>query len=687
MAGCQECREGPIDPLIGREPWRQARLTDATGPTGPTGVVHDMRSATGPFSAVVESNLCACSVPGIVAKATWGFTAVGTNFIGNSSGLTYLDGVLTVATLAADDLSGGAWIKAEVVPRLLVPHDTVTRGPLPFVLTSETAVQTPEFSESSEYVYAEHGMRFEVPRGSFFSGTDSLNYQTAAPFKVGGVEYYSGPIRITAGYGTTTVHDVYSLSPAIWVPSVRVPGQNVTLALLPYDVEPSEKTRISALAAVGAGGAWEGRSVFSFPIQLPQEFVLGGGQERSSTASLHSGIKLDYDPARMDEQTLVNQQLLRGPTIGVAQRNVIEDGRTDVVVPVNATGPTGQALPVTESAVYNGAFGFGDQDYLSRAASAYTIPINNRFFSRGFGNARFGNRPDLHDFPQCHALNGPTWHERNIVRFGSHLGVDGARHKLSVKFDWSPPSTDDYVSFFNRLWTVPATWSVTANVAFLLLGGSELQLIPAVQGRNLMPGLYAVGATEMTAVELSQISGINQTLGNVGGFTQTIDTPATASVDMEILPIVHAYGNSDVIAIGPPANAPPAYTELPTPGQDGMTLDGYTMWLPTVQPGWIPTSIAGFWPLARPIAGARISVRLQAWFKITMTSVDLVPAWSGNRVVYRRLATPEIFLDLSDEQCNALSAGDEISVSSVALQGTNSRVDPYKLQLSIYEPD
>jgi hypothetical protein len=684
MAGCQECREGPIDPLIGREPWRQARLTDATGPTGPTGVVHDMRSATGPFSAVVESNLCACSVPGIVAKATWGFTAVGTNFIGNSSGLTYLDGVLTVATLAADDLSGGAWIKAEVVPRLLVPHDTVTRGPLPFVLTSETAVQTPEFSESSEYVYAEHGMRFEVPRGSFFSGTDSLNYQTAAPFKVGGVEYYSGPIRITAGYGTTTVHDVYSLSPAIWVPSVRVPGQNVTLALLPYDVEPSEKTRISALAAVGAGGAWEGRSVFSFPIELPQQFVLGGGQERSSTASSHSGISLDYDPARMDEQTLVNQQLLRGPTIGVAQRNVIEDGRTDVVVPVNATGPTGQALPVTETAVYHGAFGFGNQDYLSRNANDYIEPSNNRFFSRGFGNARFGNRPDLHDFPQCHALNGPTWHERNIVRFGSHLGLDGARHRVRMVLDWQRPGQNDYVSFTNEAYPfgfVQGEWSVTAAIAFALLGGAELDLLPAVQARNLMPGLYTAGPKELDPVTITEVSGTVRESALAGL------TSATKSVDMEILPIVHAYGNSDVIAIDPPANAPPAYTELPTPGQDGMTLDGYTMWLPTAQPGWVPSAFAGFWPLARPSAGARISVRLQAWFKITMTSVDLVPAWSGNRVVYRRLATPEIFLDLSDEQCNALSAGDEISVSSVALQSTNSRVDPYKLQLSIYEPD
>jgi hypothetical protein len=67
---------------------------------------------------------------------------------------------------------------------------------------------------------------------------------------------------------------------------------------------------------------------------------------------------------------------------------------------------------------------------------------------------------------------------------------------------------------------------------------------------------------------------------------------------------------------------------------------------------------------------------MQAWFGITVTSVSASPAWSGNRVVYRRLIAPRIEISLSDAQCNALSNGDEVSATSAA-------GDPYRLQFSI----
>jgi hypothetical protein len=660
MSQCEDCRQESIDPLIGREAWRQARLADATGPTGPSGVVHDMRSATGSFAAVVESNLCTCELPGVIVSATFGFTNASTNFLANVKNFPYRDGVVTLTTSAAPNLSDGVWIKAEVVPAIALPAD-VPRGSLPFSLNNVVADATPNFSESSEYVYAEHAMWFFE---------DVLNYISSIMAGFNEPEYYSGPIRITVGYGNTTVHDVYSLSPAIYVPSVRVRESFLQLALLPHDVQSSENpTRISAVAVVA--GFSTTRSVFSFPVELPEEFQLGGSAQ---------GISLDYQPARMDPQTVVNQQILRGPTITAVTKPTIAENRTDVIVPAGATGPVGQELPLTAAGVHLDSISFH-----SRTANQY---LSNRIeFSYAFGNARFPDRPDLHDQQACYALNGPTWHERNIVRYGSILGVDGARHKLRIKFDWTQPSSSDYVSFLNTLWAVPPTWSVAANISFLLLGGCELDLIPVIQGRHLMPGFYAASATEMDVIEISEIPGINATLGNVGGFTQVINTPATADVGMEIQPIVHAYASSVVLSIAPPSNSPPAYTSLPLPGEDGMTLDAYTIWSQTLQPGWSPSSVNRFWPQARSIAGGQIRVGLQAWFKITMTSVGLVEPWSGNRVVYRRLPTPEIFLDLSDEQCDALSAGDEISVSSVTPFGTNSRVDPYKLQLSIYEPD
>ena len=660
MSGCEECRQESIDPLVGREPWRQARLTDATGPTGPTGVVHDMRSATGPFAAVVESGLCECSMPGTVAISTFGFTAASTNFISNAKSFPYRDGVVTLTTLAAGDLSAGVWMKAEVVPSLALPEDTVTRGPLPFVLTSGVANATPTLSESSEYIYAEHGMWFTE---------DSLNYISATMVERNDPEYYSGPIRITAGYGEKTRQAVYSLHPGVWVPSVRVRETTVTLALSPYDVSPPvSPRRISAIAALG-----DLRGTFSFPIEVPENFVLGGGAEHQSTANLYNGIALDYDVSRMSGQTLVNPELLRGPTISVAQRPILEDGKTDVIVPPSATGPTGQLLPVTEAGVHIGNFILqtAANEYISQNANEYQNPLNYRFFSRGFANARLGTRPDLHAFPACYALNGPTWHERNIIRYGSALGVDGARHKWTVKFDWESPSSDDYVSYFNTLWLVPPIWQVTANITFLMLGGSELELLPDVQGRKVMPGFYAVGATEMDAVDISQIS------GTVSAIPGEPSVESTASVAMTIQPIVHAWAVSTVTEKVPASNAPKAYTTLPLPGEQGMTLDAYTIWSPTTEPGF--GAIYPAWPTARPIAEGRISLRLQAWFKITMTSVGLNPAWSGNRVVYRRLATPEIVFNLSDEQCNALSDGDEISVSSTG-------GDPYKIQFSIYEP-
>jgi hypothetical protein len=645
MSGCEDCRQEPIDPLIGREAWRQARLADATGPTGPTGVVHDMRSATGSFDALVDSSLCSCSVPGLVATATFGFTNASTNFLANIASFPYRDGVVALTTLAAGDLSDGVWIKADAVPLLDLPTDSVTRGPLPFVLTDLEAAATPNFTESSTYVYAEHGM--------WFVSENVLNYISAAMAEANEPEYYSGPIRITAGYGTTIVHDAYSLNPAIWVPSVRVRESNVALATLPYVVEPSSSPRrISTLASVAG-------QTFSFPVQLPQDFILGG---------VNNGISLQYDTARMQVRQEINQQTVRGPTISAVSKPVIKENRTDVIVPAAVTGPTGVALPVTAGAVHLDSF------YQTRNANLYLTDRTSVSLSPAFANARLVGRPDEHDQQACYALNGPTWHERNLIRYGSDLGLDSSRHKFRLTFDWQPPDPSEYVSFFNRRFTIGVTdheWSVTAGITFAVLGGTEIELTPIIQGRHLMPGMYALGPTELDDTEITTVPGFIQ--------SSAVESPvpATESASIVIKPILHAFATSSVRALQPPSNAPPSYTTLPLPGDQGMGLDDYTIWSPTIAPGFFTVGVN--WPRAKQTAAGRLSIGLQAWFKITATSVGLVPPWSGNRVVYRRLATPEIVLDLSDEQCNALSDGDEISASSTS-------GDPYKIQFSIYEP-
>ena len=185
MSGCTVAEDSPIDPEIGREPWRKSRPVGATGPTGPTGVVQDMRTPTGSFQAIIETDLCGCGIPGVLLGASFGFTSGGSIQPGNSR--TYMDGIATLTTLASNNLTAGAWVKVEVVQTPpTIPGDSVTRGSLPFVLSSGAAET---FVESSAYIYSTHETILPNWLDNYVAGANPATFN-----------FITGPFRITAGY-------------------------------------------------------------------------------------------------------------------------------------------------------------------------------------------------------------------------------------------------------------------------------------------------------------------------------------------------------------------------------------------------------------------------------------------------------------------------------------------------------
>ena len=694
MSGCTVAEDSPIDPEIGREPWRKSRLVGATGPTGPAGVVQDMRTPTGSFQAITETDLCGCGIPGVLLNASFGFT-IGFRNIEPGNSLTYMDGVATLTTLASNNLTAGAWVKVEVVQTPpTIPGDGVARGSLPFVLSSGAPAT---FVESSAYIYS-------TPETILPNWLDNYVAGANPTFN-----FITGPIRITAGYGNVTQHEVFSREPAIFSPSsVSANSCSVVVGLMPYDIQSSTNDR-RICCMVSYGGM-----TFPLPITVPSGFVFGGGQAAASELELCNGVSLEFDTSRVDVQPRVNKSFMRGPAMGGRMIRVVGDNHTDVIVPLNATGPTGSVAPVTMASIT------ARPQYLSLQAVEYgEVPRLPQLdppeyaHPRGaldvYANASQPDRPDKHDRALFRAANGPTWHERNIIRYGKSLGVDGARHKLSLTFDWQPaiadflsctatsgeyvqqPRRNGYPIFGYSIQSgLGPSWQMTLSPTLRLLGGTVLDLMPHIGQRKLMPGVYFGPLAEPQDVVATQavfpksiinpdyLTWLDGAAANGGTFQSqqaylAIEPPSsivvneTHSVQMSVKRLVHSWASTGVAGLSSQNISP----TLPLPGEQGMGLDSYSLWFPE-----ITNANSSRWPKNLPIVGGGLTVNMQAWFGITVTSVSASPAWSGNRVVYRRLIAPQIEISLSDAQCNALSNGDEVSATSAA-------GDPYRLQFSI----
>jgi hypothetical protein len=380
---------------------------------------------------------------------------------------------------------------------------------------------------------------------------------------------------------------------------------------------------------------------------VPSGFVFGGGEAPISESQLHYGVALHFDKSRVDVQPRVNQAFVRGPSISGRAIRVIGDNHTDVIVPLDATGPTGSAAPVTVASITS------RPNYLGMHAGDYgDVPrllTGQHAHPRGtldvYANAAQPDRPDKHDRALFRAANAPTWHERNIIRYGKALAIDKARHKLTLRFNWQP-SMQEFLSGSAG----SGSWQLVLSPTVRLLGGTVLDLMPHMGERNLMQGMYFGPLATPADVDATQVTLSGQAF----------------DIQMSVKRLVHSWATTSVARRGVPQNISP---QLPQPGEQGMELDRYNIWSPE-----IASPIVDRWPNLYDV-GARLVVHMQAWFGITVTRVGVDPEWSGNRVVYRKLENAAVSILLDDDQCSALS--DEEEVIAISSAG-----DPYMLSFS-----
>jgi len=332
--------------------------------------------------------------------------------------------------------------------------------------------------------------------------------------------------------------------------------------------------------------------------------------------------------------------------------------------------------------------------------------LTERILSQWYSNTRDADKPQAALKNLCKAVNGPTWHERNIIWYGGSLAADGARHQVRLEFDWEVPDPSAYCTALVYKDFGPFNdqgFDVTCNPAFDILAGAVLDLVPVMAGRNLLPGQYASGPVELDTINITSIPGTFSTGGNVHPFIG-IDTPADVPVSISITPIVHAWAASsmqgrNVIT----ENAAPQFVRTPTswsslslPGADGMTLDDYVELLPTLD------SVDA---RKRPAATPTLGVDLEIWLRITCTSVNTagfnVPSFSGNITRYFRLVQPTLTFVFTDEEATSVSNGTELQGARVVVRAAEVNAfpggnvpnkayvysgNPYKIQFSTYEP-
>jgi len=673
MCECDDCFNVAMDPLVGQEPWRKSRLVGATGPTGPTGVVQDMTSPTGPYSAIVENDQCSRTWPrfqdaqpnrllGCPGAEIMG-VFVGATF-GNHGGF-YRDGTCRLTTMAPADCSRGAWIEVEVVPRQDYPRDSTARQSLPLSVSRLNNTVSQSVQEAVGFIMDERPLRFNGGLGPYSDPP----------------EFGVGPVRIRSGYNETTLFDVYDSSAADNTTTVPI-------GLMPFTAgaqQDATRARIASNARV------KGVS-YCFPVDAPTSAIFHAGEPQSDSGK-YNALSVGFDASRMSVRPDVNQANVRPPAVGGFFRSVSGDNYTDVLVPTGATGPIG-TVPLTAAVLHQDAryFDFLDGEQLT-----------DRAFSWWYSNIKDADRPQVAMKSLCKAINGPTWHERNIVRYGGSLAIDGARHQVRLTFDWEVPEPSTYCTslvykdsgpFFDQ------GFNVTCNPPFDVLAGAVIDLVPVMSGRNLLPGQYASGPVELDTVNITTIPGTFRTGGNVSPFVGT-DTPASVPVDISITPIIHAWATSSIRSrVVVPQGAAPEFGVTPTswsslspPGADGMTLDDYVELLPTLN--FEQTR-------KRPGATPALAVDLEIWLRITVTSVDTssfnVPSFSGNITRYFRLTHPTLTFGFTDQEAGSLSDGTELEGARVVpnnntFPGFNVpgnafsySGNPYKIQFSTYQP-
>ena len=671
MSGCGDSSVNPystsfISLEIGREAWRSTRAIDATGPTGPTGVVQNMANPTGPYAAIVEGSFCGSSLPSLSVRTVLGFNAFNPDW----RRWDYRDGILEISTLATHDLTRRAWIKAEIVP--FVEYATYPGQPS----ASRLGPLTIRNSDVNDAPLIEPVGNILTQR-TMLTPWDFLDTSPVASNNF----YLGGPVRLSAGYNNTTTHDFYDVSAAVAFPSDMefVPKGNSTVDLKIGAFE-SGTGADANLLSVAAMGFING-APFVFPISVPRT-ELFNDNESVSDSSRYNAIRLEFDKTRMVSQSIANNKIVPPPITSAFCRPIIGADRTDVIVPAAATGTT-TPKPLTSAVVYQ------DPRQLWDFVGIYGESVEYaNDFTYVFANAAEHMRPDKHDRAAARLLTGPTWHERNIVRYGTALSASNSLHKFRLTCDWTPPEPSTYITCgLETFLDSTFRWIFECNPPFKIIGGADLEFLPIVAGRRLMPGQYATAPLEMPTISIENIPAI-QTIYQVN--SPSLIRDVTVPVSVNITPVVHGWAFSSVFETGSQTTRGP----FGSPGVDGMALDDYNRWSISEQQN----------PLVLRTAGGRLDVLFEVWAKVSVTSINMASfageSFNGEKTQYLKIRPPGnsdnadfysrfTTFTLTDAQCFTLSNGDQISSvrrspqAALRLYGTDPSDVSYSLRFSI----
>jgi len=685
-------RQEQVNGLVGREPWRQARLTDATGPTGPTGVVQNMAAPTGPYEALVESNLCWSGSPGVILRtAAWGFSQTGGS---GSRQFAYNDGTFRIYALANADLSRGVWVEVDAPPETTYPLDALYGPPLnsllrsprtewPVTITIPQIQATPTFVETGDYVEAERPLFLQT--GWYARGQEFSQFYEAAGFT-------GGAIRVVIGQGSETIQEFYGLTPMAGHEAVlsRTQALAAIQAFEPVEQMLSQSQQVRVGVQVGfsgnvSQGFFNGYET-TIPIVVTAENLLGEPLQNNDQSPpevfFRQGVQFTFDASRV-----VNAYHNTPPPnftstplgCSVHQATLHGNNRTNSYMPTGATGPHLMRL-----AYYGGHR--GDRPDLHQPIDDNTTEL----------------RPSAHHV-DTYAVDGPQWHEDAIIHDTYALAQNGARHKFTLTFAQAPQSTgpaDDQANIgFVSAPFFGGDLSFVFNPNFFwFVGNQSIEFFPTCAGRNLLPRMYYSGFKSFPATTISSLR------LNTGQLT-------AYPCDVDIQPMCHAFAFTRKLTAGGalpgskvvptsqcgtdfPSSlgvSPIVYRRLPLPGEDGMTPDAFARFTPSQQslqshtyeigeqPGGLPEDwdrpfnrVFGGFRQAHNLGGV-IDMYFNWWFKLTIRSLNNNAC---NYVLYRSpnlswnlgaIAThTRIQIPLSMESCASLSAGNQVGAYSAA---------------------
>jgi len=697
-------RQEQVNGLVGREPFRQARLTDATGPSGPTGVVQNMAAPTGPYEALVESDLCWSGSPGVILRtAGWGFTLTGQT---SSRQFAYNDGTFRIYALANEDLSRGVWVEVDAPPETTYPRDALYGPPLSagvrsprteygVPITIPQIQATPTFVETADYVEAERPLFLQTgwyARGQEF---DVLAERQG---------FTGGAIRVVIGQGSETIRQFHGLTPmagheALSAPLPRTQALAAVQAFEPIEQMLSESQQVRVGVQVGFSGnvslGFVNGYETTIPIVVTAENLLGeplqSDAESPPDMLFRQGIRFTFDAARV-----VNAYHNTPPSnftstplgCSVHQATLHGNNRTNVYMPTGATGPH-----LMRVAYYGGHK--ADRPDLHQPIDGTETLLLNR------------DRPSAH-FVDTYAVDGPQWHEDAIIHDTYALAQNGARHKFTLTFAQAPQSTgpaDDRANIGFASNTGTLSFVFNPNF-YWFVGNQSIEFFPTCVGRNLLPRMYYSGFKSFPATTISSVR--NQL------FNPPFNTIETYSCDVDIQPMCHAFAftrkltaagglpGSKIVPGGqrqtqcgtdfPSGNTLIVYRRLPLPGEDGMTPDAFAAFTPSQsalqshtyeigeQPGGLPQDwdrpfnrVFGAFNQSHNLGGV-IDIYFNWWFKLTIRSLDDVAC---NYVLYRSpnlgwnlgaiASHTRIQIPLSMESCASLSEGSQVNAYSASL--------------------